>query len=123
MAKNYFCHMLLRVFRESILMALRELYVNKLRTILSLLGISIGIICMIAIFSGVDSVQNNLQTSINKLGENVIYVSKFPWAVDDDDKEKDKDVDQQTQWMKYRQRPTPTTEELKMIQDNCNTAA
>lgn len=78
---------LLRIFKESVAIAIRELRVNKLRTILTLLGISIGIFCVISIFSSVDSLENNLRTSINKFGSNVIYVTKFPWAPEEGETE------------------------------------
>lgn len=104
-------------------MALRELRVNKLRTFLSLFGISIGILCMISIFSSMDSLQNNVQSSINRLGQNVIYIDKFPWGVDEDDKDKNNDEHGEMQWLKYLKRPAPTYEEMKMIQSVCYTPA
>ena len=88
---------LLRIFKESVAIAIRELRVNKLRTILTLLGISIGIFCVISIFSSVDSLENNLRTSINKFGSNVIYVTKFPWAPEEGETE--------YPWWKYWNRP------------------
>ena len=96
-------------------MALNELRVNKLRTFLSLFGISIGIFCVITIFAAVDSLQNNLQTSINKLGDNVIYVSQMPWGPEEGETE--------YQFFKYLKRPKPSYEELKMIETSSNQAS
>jgi len=64
----------LRLFKESVLFALNALVVNKLRTFLSLLGISIGIFTIITVFTLVDSLENNLNKSVQKLGNDAIYV-------------------------------------------------
>ena len=100
---------LLRIFKESVAIAIRELRVNKLRTILTLLGISIGIFCVISIFSSVDSLENNLRTSINKFGSNVIYVTKFPWAPEEGETE--------YPWWKYWNRPYAKFDEMRTLQE------
>ncbi len=71
-----------RLFGESFLQAMQELYANKLRSILSLLGISIGIFCIIAVLSVVDSLKQSIVASFDKLGNDVIYVDKRPWNED-----------------------------------------
>lgn len=100
---------LLRIFNESVAIAIRELRVNKLRTILTLLGISIGIFCVISIFSSVDSLENNLRTSINKFGSNVIYVTKFPWAPEEGETE--------YPWWKYWNRPYAKFDEMRSLDE------
>jgi putative ABC transport system permease protein len=97
-----------RIFNESIALALRELRVNKLRTILTLLGISIGIFCVISIFSSVDSLENNLRTGIGKLGNDVVYINKFPWGPEEGETE--------YAWWRYWNRPYATYEEMKRVQ-------
>ena len=72
----------LKLFRESFLFAFDALRQNKLRTMLSLLGVTIGIFTIIAVFSAVDTLRNNLQISIDKLGSNSIYIQKFPLMMD-----------------------------------------
>ena len=47
----------LRLFRESYLFAIQAIVVNKVRTILSLLGITIGIFCVISVFTVFDSME------------------------------------------------------------------
>ena len=74
----------LKLFRESILFAFNALIVNKLRTFLSLLGISIGIFTIITVFTIIDSLERNVQQSVQKLGNDVIYVQKWPWAFGSD---------------------------------------
>ncbi|HYV91887.1 MAG TPA: ABC transporter permease [Chitinophagales bacterium] len=87
---------------------------NKLRTFLTLLGISIGIFCVIAIFSSVDSLQNNLQTGISKLGNNIIYIQKFPWGLEEGETE-------YPLW-KYWNRPYTTYDEMKKVQERVSSA-
>lgn len=71
-----------RLVGESFLQAMQELFANKLRSFLSLLGISIGIFCIIAVLSVVDSLEQSIVQSFDKLGNDVIYVDKRPWNED-----------------------------------------
>src|ERR1700755_987704 len=102
---------LLKLIRESFLFAYDALRQNKLRTLLSLLGVTIGIFTIIAVFSAVDTLRNNLQTSVNKLGSNSIYIQKWPWVGDDN-----------SPWWKYMQRPDPTLREFAEVQKRSQTA-
>ena len=94
----------LRLIKESFLFAIDSLIVNKLRTILSLLGITIGIFAMVSVFTMVDSLENNVRSSIQSLGDNVIYIQKMPW-----------DFDANQPWWDYIRRPDPKIEEFKMV--------
>jgi putative ABC transport system permease protein len=105
---------LFKIFSESVSLALRELRVNKLRTFLTLLGISIGIFCVIAIFSSVDSLENNLRQGVSKLGNNVVYIQKFPWGPEEGDTE--------YAWWKYWNRPFTNYDEMKKVQENVSGA-
>lgn len=89
--------------------ALRQ---NKLRTLLSLLGVTIGIFIIIAVRSAVDTLHNNLQQSVNKLGSNSIYIQKWPWIFEDD-----------FPWWKYVQRPNPNLRDFQELKDRSETAA
>jgi putative ABC transport system permease protein len=86
----------LRLFTESIRFAFSALRENKLRTFLSLVGITIGILVIIGVFSGVDTLRNNLQSSVEKLGTNTVYIQKWPWEFGGD-----------YPWWKYMNRPSP----------------
>jgi len=66
------------LLKESIYFALHSLNANKLRTFLSLLGITIGIFAIIVVFTIVDSLENNIRKSIESLGDNVVFVQKWP---------------------------------------------
>lgn len=97
----------LKLLRESVLFAIDALRVNRLRTILSLLGITIGIFTIIAVFTAVDFLKNTVNSSINKLGNNIVYIEKFPWGPEGGEKE--------YPWWTYLQRPQATLEEYKEL--------
>jgi putative ABC transport system permease protein len=101
----------LKLFRESFLFAYDALRQNKLRTLLSLLGVTIGIFTIIAVFSAVDTLRNNLQKSVNKLGSNSVYVQKWPWIGGED-----------FPWWKYLQRPVPRLKDFDEVQRRSQTA-
>jgi putative ABC transport system permease protein len=94
------------LFWESIRIALAELRQNKLRSFLSLLGVTIGIFCIISVLSAVSSMKMHLNNSLSKLGNDFVMVEKWPWAFDDPN----------YPWWKYVNRPVPDREELSRIQ-------
>jgi len=69
---------IIRLIWESLVMAVQAVTVNRLRALLSLLGITIGIFAIIAVFTIVDSLESNIRESVNSLGSDVIYVEKWP---------------------------------------------
>lgn len=101
--------MILRLIRESYLFAFQEIIVNKVRTILSLLGITIGIFCVISVFTVFDSMETAIRKSIASLGSNVLYIQKWPWAMGGD-----------YPWWKYYQRPEATLEDMREIEKRSN---
>ncbi len=102
----------LKIFQEGIVLALQELWANKLRTFLSLLGISIGIFCVISVLSVIDSFQDGLKQSFNRVGSNVIHISKESWDLQKIG----------TNWWKYMKRPYPNYREFKALQERTQTA-
>ncbi len=90
----------------SIAQALQELRVNKLRTFLSLLGITIGIFCIIAVLTVLDSMKNNIQTEMNTLGSDVLYLNRWPWM----------DEGGEYKWWEYWRRPGMSPTELRAIE-------
>ena len=70
---------LYRIIIDSIGQAWQQLRANRMRTMLSLLGVTIGIFCIISVFSAVDSLERDIRSSFQKLGEDVFYISKMPW--------------------------------------------
>ena len=96
--------MFFKLIYESIVQAFQQLSANKLRSFLSLTGISIGIICIISVLSAVDSLKDNVSASFEKLGNDVLYIDKMPW-----------NEDPSQNWWKYQQRPQPSYEDLEVI--------
>jgi len=96
--------MMLKVIAESIMQAFGQLTANKLRSFLSLLGITIGIWCVITVLSAVDSLEHSIVSSFEELGNDVVYVSKQPW---NEDRRKNR-------W-KYKRRPNTGYEDYKVL--------
>ncbi len=99
--------LLVRLIFESLRFAYRSLVVNRLRTFLSLLGITIGIFCIISVFTVIDSLENTIRSSMSNLGSNVIYVQKWPWSPPPGESE--------YPWWKYLNRPVPTLDETNEV--------
>lgn len=97
----------LRLFAESVVFAVQALMLNKLRSFLSILGITIGIFAIIMVLSITNSLEKNIKDSVNSLGTDVIYIQKWPWGADDGGEYK---------WWKYMNRPTPIPKELQTLQ-------
>lgn len=95
--------LLTRLILESFSFAYNSLQGNKLRTFLSLLGITIGIFAIISVFTVIDSLENYIRNSLNSLGSNMVYIQKWPWAPPEGESE--------YPWWKYMNRPMPTMEE------------
>ncbi|MFH0760770.1 MAG: ABC transporter permease [Bacteroidota bacterium] len=93
-----------RVIRDSVGFAIHSLISNKLRTILSLLGITIGIFAIVSVFTVVDSLGRTIKKNISELGDNVVYIQKWPMAFGPG-----------FQWWKYIQRPEPELREMDEI--------
>lgn len=73
----------LRLFKESFSFAISALTNNKLRTFLSLLGVTIGIFSIIAVLAAVDSLDKNIQSQLSGLDKNTVYLTKFSFVPSD----------------------------------------
>lgn len=94
---------------ESFRFAWKALKSNVLRTVLSLLGVTIGIFAIIFVLTIVDSLEKNIKDSLNFIGTGVIYYEKWPWIADDNGEYK---------WWDFWMRPTPSYNEYKLLQEN-----
>ncbi len=97
--------LIIKLIKESAFFAFTSLVANKLRTVLTLLGITIGIFAIISVFTAVDSLERQIRTSVASLGENVVYIQKWPWQFGGD-----------YQWWRYASRPVPRLAELEQVQ-------
>jgi putative ABC transport system permease protein len=96
----------LEIVGSSFKMALQELWKNKLRTFLSLFGITIGIFCIISVLATVGSLERNIQNEIKSLGSNTIYVDKWDYSAGGGP---------DYPWWKYVNRPSPKFAEMRQI--------
>ena len=101
---------LIKLARESMQFAYHAISVNKLRTFLSLFGITIGIFAIISVFTILDSLEKNVRESIQSLGDNVVYVQKWPWG----------GGNEEYAWWKYMNRPQPNLDDLDEIRRRSN---
>src|SRR3982750_4588811 len=102
----------IKLFGESFLFAFEALRVNKLRTILSLLGITIGIFAIISVFTVTDALEKKIRTDVASLGNNVIYIQKWPWVPEGGG---------EYPWWKYLNRPLPGYKEMTDLEHRMNT--
>lgn len=102
---------LLKLIWESFRFALQALKSNLTRTILSLLGVTIGIFAIIAVFTLVDSLEKNIKASFSFLGTNVVQVGRFPFVGSPD-----------FPWWKYFQRPPSDFQEYLFIKQRVKNA-
>jgi putative ABC transport system permease protein len=94
-------------------MALQEFRSNKLRTFLSLLGITFGIFCIISVLSTVNSMETAILKDIKALGSNTVYIDKWDYSGGGND----------YPWWKYIKRPNPKYEEMTLLKAKVPAAA
>lgn len=94
------------IISTSIIQALQELRANKLRTFLSLLGVTIGIFCIIAVLTVLDSMKNNIQKEVSSLGSDMLYIGRWPWM----------DEGGEYKWWEFLRRPSMGPQELNAVE-------
>ena len=102
----------LEIVWSSLKMALQEFRSNKLRTFLSLFGVTIGIFCIISVLSTVNSLEQAVQNDIKSLGTNTVYIDKWEYSGGNE-----------YPWWKYVKRPEPKQEEMKALKLKVPSAA
>ncbi len=102
----------IRQVYESFLFAIQALRSNLLRTMLSLLGVSVGIFAIVAVFTAVDSLNKKIRNEIESFaGQGVLYVGKWPWLMQNN-----------YPWWKYLNRPEIKFNEYKYLRDHLKEA-
>ena len=89
------------------MLSFAEIRAAKLRSFLSLLGIAIGILCIISVRTMVSSLEINIQKSFATLGNDILYVQKWSWMLGDD---------RDYPWWKFVNRPMTNRRELDQLQ-------
>ncbi|HVO74449.1 MAG TPA: ABC transporter permease [Ignavibacteriaceae bacterium] len=90
--------------RESMVIALRAIKGNKVRSILTMLGIIIGIMAVVTMSTAIKGIDNSFQKGISSLGTDVLYVDKWAWYTNEE-------------WWKMRNRKNLTIEEYEKFRE------
>ena len=102
----------LRQVFESLVFAYQALRSNIMRTTLSLLGVSVGIFAIVAVFTAVDSLNGKIRSEIDSFaGSGGLYVGKWPWLMQNN-----------YPWWKYLNRPEMKYSEFKYLKENLTSA-
>jgi putative ABC transport system permease protein len=95
-------------FKEAIKLALQSLWQNKLRTVLTLLGVMIGVASVIAVVTLVNGANTYVTTKFTRYGADVFTVSRFP-AI----------ITSSAQYEKYQKRKNILYDDYTYVRDNC----
>ncbi|GJQ62617.1 MAG: ABC transporter [Melioribacteraceae bacterium] len=90
---------------ESIKMAFGSLVSNKLRSVLTLLGISIGLFSIIVVMTALGAIQQSFEDVFNSIGSNNFIIRKFPA------------IHTPGSWRKYRNRPDLTVDQALKLKE------
>ena len=101
----------LRLLYESFAFAWSAIVTNRLRTLLSLLGVMVGIFMITAVFAVVDSLEDGLKSTFNMLDDEVLFIQKWPWA-----------FDEEYPWWKYVQRREVSLGDAELLEERLNSA-
>jgi len=92
---------------ESVLVALGSLRANKLRSILTLVGVIIGVTTVIAVVSVIAGMNRYVASTINQLGANTFFVTK--WGI----------ITSEEAWLKARKRKRLDSDDMKVVRELC----
>src|SRR5713101_7101655 len=98
--------------KESFIMALSALRTNKLRSILTLLGIAVGVFSIIGVMTAMGVLLNSIETGMSWLGVNTFQVQKYPMFEQDDPEN----------MAKYRNRKDITYDQALRLKDHAEFA-
>src|SRR4030066_172435 len=91
-------------FLEGVVIALRSITANKLRTILTLIGIIIGITTVIAVVSIINGMNNYVAVKINSMGSNTFIIDKEGLTTSEEE------------WFKAQKRKNLTIDDLRGVE-------
>lgn len=97
--------------QESIGMALNAIRVNKLRSVLTLLGIGVGVFSIIGVMTAMGVLQNAIESGVSQLGANTFQIQKYP----------QNNFNDNNRW-RYRNRKDITYEQAELFYERLNTA-
>jgi len=95
--------------KEGILFSLKAIRANKMRTVLTTLGIVVGIVAVTTMQTAIIGLRNSFLESIASIGTDVLYISKFEWFGTED-------------WHFYRNRKNITWEQYEKLKERLKLA-
>jgi len=95
-------------FKEAVQIALQSLWANKLRTILTLLGVVIGVASVIAVVTLVNGANTYVATKFSSYGADVFTVSKMPQIITSPE-----------DYQRYQKRKDILFPDYKYVEANC----
>jgi putative ABC transport system permease protein len=95
-------------FKEAVKIALQSLWANKLRSVLTLLGVVIGVASVIAVVTLVNGANTYVTTKFSRYGADVFTVSKMPQIITSPE-----------DYQRYQKRKNILFPDFKYVQDNC----
>ncbi len=99
-------------FKESLLMALAAIRSSKLRSVLTLLGVVVGVFSIISVMTAVGVLRNSIEEGITQLGANTFQIQKFPVVIGDNHENRHK----------YHNRKDITYEQALQVKDRATLA-
>jgi len=103
-------YIVLNDIKEGLLIAFQAIRANKMRSVLTTLGIVIGIVSVTLMGTAIEGLDRAFNSSIAKIGADVLYVQKFPWAG-------------QEEWWEVRNRRDIRMEHAKAIERQATLAS
>jgi putative ABC transport system permease protein len=93
---------------EGIRVAFKSLVAHRLRTLLTTLGVAIGIFAITIIFTLVNSLNYTINRNLSELGSTMLFVLHIPWT------------NEAMNWQKYYKRPKVSYNEFARLEKNLN---
>ncbi len=89
--------------KENIIIALNALRDNKMRAVLTTVGIIIGVLTVVSVASIIEGLNKGFANQISSLGSNTLYIQKYPWMSNED-------------WFKFKNRPNLKMSDFEYVQ-------
>ena len=96
-------------FLEYLRFSYESLSANKIRFLLTTLGILLGVTAIIVIFTAIQSINTYVEGEFSSIGSASLYLDKFPWVITNN-------------YWEFRNRPEITVEDYKNMKDRVPTA-
>jgi putative ABC transport system permease protein len=91
--------------KEGLLIAWDAIRANKLRSVLTTLGIIIGIVTVTSMATAIDALNRAMHDSLSNIGADVLFVNKFNWEIHSEE-----------EWIKQNKRPDITREQTRKVE-------